>query len=88
MQSYYMQPDGISGAYIIIAIIKLSFLMIPQVVKTLRQQGVRKTSPVFKAIKIFAGVFARSITQIHLHTMRIRNSAAHPQGAISTNSVG
>jgi hypothetical protein len=30
-------PDGISGAYIIVAIIKLSFMMIPQVVITVMQ---------------------------------------------------
>ena len=30
-------PDGISGAYIIAVIIKLSFVMIPQVVRTVMQ---------------------------------------------------
>ena len=41
-----------------------------------------------KLLKFLAGVFERSTAQIHLHTMRIRDYAAHPQGAINTNSVG
>lgn len=77
----------ISGAYITNAIIKLSFVMIPQVDRTVMQQEVRETSSIFKAIKILAGVFERSTAQIHLHTMRIRDYAAHPHGAINTNSV-
>lgn len=45
-------PDGTSGACIITAIIKLSFLMIPWVVMTVMQRGVRQGSSGFKAIKI------------------------------------
>lgn len=50
--TYCIQPDGISGAYIIVVIIKLSFVMIPQVVRTVMQQRVREISSVFKAIKM------------------------------------
>lgn len=47
----------------------------------------RETLSVLKLLKCLAGVFERSTAQIHLHTMRTRDYATHPQGTINTNSV-
>lgn len=62
--------------------------MIPQVVRTVMQQGVRETSSVFKAIKISCRCVWEKHSTNSLAHYEIKDYGAHPQGAINTNSVG
>lgn len=69
-----------------LAIITLSFMMVPQVVMTVVQQGARETSSALKATKGFLQVCLR-LTQHKLsYPMQELDNMDHiPRGTINTN---